>query len=156
MHDIASSAEYQYASSMCSKAKWSTISIVLYRIPFFILLVLQLDKGREWNWNVVFAPIWIEVLINTLSSCWSACCGGSTVRVDLSETGLRHPTTTGRNRRYEDDDDDDHEELEEEEENEKNDEEKGDLVAEMKCSKNNENSTTNVIESMDSLLTILN
>lgn len=94
------------------------------------------------------APIWIEVLINTLSSCWSACCGGSAVRVDLSETGLRHPTTTSRNRRYEDDDDDE-EELEEEEEDEKNDEEKGDLVEEMKCSKKNENITTNVIGSMD-------
>lgn len=72
---IARSPEFEYASIIKSIAKRNIRSSVMFRVPFLILLVLQLDGNRGWDWNIVFTPIWVEVLFQTLSSCWSACCG---------------------------------------------------------------------------------
>ena len=72
---IARSPEFEYASLIRSIAKHNIRSSVMFRVPFLILLVLQLDGNRGWDWNIVFTPIWVEVLFQTLSSCWSACCG---------------------------------------------------------------------------------
>ena len=72
---IARSPEFEYASMIRSIAKHNIRSSVMFRVPFLILLVLQLDGNRGWDWNIVFTPIWVEVLFQTLSSCWSACCG---------------------------------------------------------------------------------
>jgi len=72
---IASSPEFEYVSIIRTIAKRNIRSSVMFRVPFLILLVLQLDGNRGWDWNIVFTPIWVEVLFQTLSSCWSACCG---------------------------------------------------------------------------------
>eukprot|EP00979_Chaetoceros_neogracilis_P009033 scaffold2035_cov214-Chaetoceros_neogracile.AAC.6 len=74
---IANSPEFQHASTIDSFAKKSSFSCIMFRMPFLILLVLQLDGDRGWDWNIVFAPIWIEVLFQALSSCWTPCCGSN-------------------------------------------------------------------------------
>jgi len=76
---IANSPEFQHASTIDSFAKKSSFSCIMFRMPFLILLVLQLDGDRGWDWNIVFAPIWIEVLFQALSSCWTPCCGSKTL-----------------------------------------------------------------------------
>jgi len=76
-HAIASSPEFQHASRIESFAKKSMRSCIMFRLPFLVLLVLQLDGDRGWNWNIVFTPIWIETLFHLLSSCWTACCGNA-------------------------------------------------------------------------------
>ena len=72
---IGSSPEYEYANTIRSHAFESIIKTVLYRMPFLVLLTLQLDQDRGWNWNIVFIPIWIEVILATLTACFGTCLG---------------------------------------------------------------------------------
>eukprot|EP00557_Chaetoceros_sp_GSL56_P011581 CAMPEP_0176486458 /NCGR_PEP_ID=MMETSP0200_2-20121128/5577_1 /TAXON_ID=947934 /ORGANISM="Chaetoceros sp., Strain GSL56" /LENGTH=754 /DNA_ID=CAMNT_0017883157 /DNA_START=248 /DNA_END=2509 /DNA_ORIENTATION=- len=150
VYDIASSEEYQYASSVRSMAKWSMISIVFYRIPFLILLILQLDQQRGWNWNVVFVPIWVEVLTRALSSCWGVCCG-SVTSMDAFETGLGQTTSRNYNGNYEDDDDEDGDDEEKGEQHlhlhQRWHEETGQQLKETECKENTP--TTNVVDQTD-------
>lgn len=86
MYTVANSPEYQQAAKGRSQAIKRIISAIIFRIPFMVLLVLQLqvDVGNEmgwrWNWNIVFAPLWVEVLLYALSACFVACCAGGIVR----------------------------------------------------------------------------
>ncbi|GFH44866.1 hypothetical protein CTEN210_01340 [Chaetoceros tenuissimus] len=72
---IASSPEYEYANMIRSHAFESIIKTVVYRMPFLVILTLQLDQDRGWNWNIVFIPIWIEVILATLTACFGTCLG---------------------------------------------------------------------------------
>ena len=70
LFDIAKSSEFQYAAYRQKRAKKSILQLVLTRVPFLVLLILQLDLNKGWDWNLVFCTIWIEVCFNTLSNCF--------------------------------------------------------------------------------------
>jgi hypothetical protein len=81
LFEIAKSSEFQDAVELKKECQ-RTISRVLFtRLPFCILLVLQLDLDKGWDWNLVFCTIWIEVCLDTLSNCFTCCCSSSNARL---------------------------------------------------------------------------
>ncbi len=76
LFEVVKSQEFQHASHRQNKARQRVIKLFLTRVPFLILLILQLDLNQSWDWNLVFCTIWIEVCFNTLSNCFICCCTG--------------------------------------------------------------------------------
>lgn len=79
LFDIADSLEFKYASYAKKDAERNMTKLIFTRIPFLVLLVLQLDLDKGWDWNLVFCTIWIEVLWDTLINCFLSFCHGDVV-----------------------------------------------------------------------------
>ena len=71
---ISNSPEFLEAKKVQKFGKRSIISFITYRVPFLVLLTLKLSDDKGWDWNIVFIPIWIEVILSTLSNCFGCCC----------------------------------------------------------------------------------
>jgi len=71
LFSVGVSPEYQQAKSIQSKAFSMMISMIIFRIPFFVLLILKLDQDREWNWAIVFIPIFVEYGWCVCSNCFA-------------------------------------------------------------------------------------
>lgn len=71
---ISKSPEFLKAKQIQKSGKRLILSFLAYRVPFLVLLTLQLSSDRGWNWNIIFIPIWIEVISSTLSNCFGCCC----------------------------------------------------------------------------------
>ena len=85
LFDIAESTEFKLASFAKDDAERNMTKLIFTRIPFLVLLVLQLDQDRGWNWNLVFCPIWIEVIMETIFNCFLCCCHGEVVMPSREE-----------------------------------------------------------------------
>jgi len=70
---ISTSPEYKKLSSICSNAFSNFFSLILFRAPFLALLVIKLDENKNWNWFLVFLPIWVELTWVALISCCRCC-----------------------------------------------------------------------------------
>jgi hypothetical protein len=83
--DVRNSLEYKYAADSLHATKKRFGLYFVTRIPFLVLLVLQLDFDKGWDWNLVFCTIWYEVLSETLGNCFVCCCAGGGVSLNLEE-----------------------------------------------------------------------
>ena len=85
LFDIAESTEFKLASFAKDDAQRNLTKLIFTRMPFLVLLVLQLDQDRGWNWNLVFFTIWIEIIMETIFNCFLCCCHGQVVMPSHNE-----------------------------------------------------------------------
>ncbi len=94
MYTVANSPEYLKMTERRTEAIRNVASVLLFRSTFLVLLVLQLqldisdeDPSYRWNWNVVFIPLWVEILLYALYSCFLACCGRDLFQMKMGDVG---------------------------------------------------------------------
>jgi hypothetical protein len=77
LFDIAESYAFKVCSEQMKMLKARVVTVFLTRIPFLVLLTLQLDLDKGWDWNLVFCTVWIDVCFHTLSDCFICCCSSA-------------------------------------------------------------------------------
>ena len=65
---IERSPEYQEAVALHEDAYKSITRIIVPEIPLIVLVIVQLDMNKSWNWGLTFLPLWIALFLQ--------CCGG--------------------------------------------------------------------------------
>lgn len=73
---IINSPEYERAMKVKFRAARLIALILSIRASFFFLLVFKLDQHTNWNWFLIFTPLWLEVSLSICSNCWTCCCYG--------------------------------------------------------------------------------
>jgi hypothetical protein len=74
LHAISKSPEFKLAQTTKAVAQKQMFSIAFFHIAFLVLLVIKLDYGKDWSWQIVFTPLWIELCIKSLNNCFQAFC----------------------------------------------------------------------------------
>ena len=80
-HDeqIAQSAEYQAAIEMQWQAVRAIRNIIAIHLPTIVLLVLKADYVKNYSWWVVSIPLWIQIGLTMMKSCFTCCTAGAEV-----------------------------------------------------------------------------
>lgn len=68
------SPEYQGAMQVYFSSVLELFNLIVFAVPFVVLLVLKLDANLDASWWTVFAPIWAYLGVQLLSNCYSCCC----------------------------------------------------------------------------------
>ncbi len=97
LFDIAESTEFKYASYAKKDAERYIFKLIVTRLPFLVLLVLQLDMEKGWDWNLVFCTIWVEVIMETLTNCFICCCHGDVVMPSSSSDDIIYDDASDEN-----------------------------------------------------------
>lgn len=77
--DILQSPEFQLSQKRISESYSEVVSVV-FQAVFIGVLVPHLDiDALDWNWWLVFLPVWIRFFFLCTSSCYQICCKGPTI-----------------------------------------------------------------------------
>lgn len=87
---IASSPEYQEAKLRHEIASKSISRIVIPEIPQIILIAVQLDMNKEWNWGLVFLPLWISLFFDCCGGCYGCLCTSQLAHIEVQEAMADH------------------------------------------------------------------
>ena len=87
---IERSPEYQEAMLRHQEAYKAIQRIVLPEIPLIILVVIQLDMNKNWDWGVVFLPLWISMVIDCCGGCYGFFCTSALAHIEVQEAMAAH------------------------------------------------------------------
>mmetsp|Transcript_9085 Transcript_9085/g.12595 ORF Transcript_9085/g.12595 Transcript_9085/m.12595 type:complete len:624 (-) Transcript_9085:157-2028(-) len=62
------SPQFEAAHKVKTRARQDVIKLI-FRVVFILFLILQLDTDMEWNWWVVFVPVWLMSFCICFASC---------------------------------------------------------------------------------------
>ena len=82
---VASSPEYRAAMKSLFQSLRTARDVLLFHLPFLVLLVIKLDgdgsggdnggRGENWSWWLVFSPLWVMICLDWSRHCLGCCCG---------------------------------------------------------------------------------
>jgi len=87
---IERSPEYQEALARNEDAYKSITRIIVPEIPLIILVIVQLDMGKTWNWGLTFLPLWISLFMECCGGCYGFCCTASLAHIEVQEEMAEH------------------------------------------------------------------
>lgn len=90
LDQIERSAEYQEATIRHQEAYKSIQRIVLPEIPLIIMVIIQLDMNKNWNWGLVFIPLWISMFLECCGGCYGYFCTGALAHIEVQESMAAH------------------------------------------------------------------
>lgn len=90
LEQIERSPEYQEAVARDKDAYKSIQRIILPEIPLLILIIIQLDQSKGWNWGLVFLPLWISMFFECCGGCYGFFCLSSLAHIEAQETMAAH------------------------------------------------------------------
>mmetsp|Transcript_29195 Transcript_29195/g.53852 ORF Transcript_29195/g.53852 Transcript_29195/m.53852 type:complete len:705 (-) Transcript_29195:178-2292(-) len=87
---IERSPEYQEARARHEYATKSIHRIVLPEIPLMVLIIVQLDMNKDWNWGLTFLPLWISMLFECCGGCYGFFCTSALAHIEVQEAMADH------------------------------------------------------------------
>ena len=87
---IERSSEYQEAVARHEDAYKTITRIIVREIPLVILVLVQLDAGKDWNWGLTFLPLWISLFMECCGGCYGCCCTASLPHIEVQEEMAEH------------------------------------------------------------------
>lgn len=82
---IERSPEYQLAKNRYEQASKSMARIVIPEIPLLVLIVVQLDQNKTWNWGLTFLPLWISMFFDCCGGCYHFFCTSALAHIEVQE-----------------------------------------------------------------------
>ncbi|KAL7501209.1 hypothetical protein ACHAWT_011141 [Skeletonema menzelii] len=90
LEKIERSPEYQEALARHEDAFKTLVRIIVPEIPLLVLVILQLDMGKSWNWGLTFLPLWIALFMECCGGCYGFCCTASLAHIEVQEEMAEH------------------------------------------------------------------
>jgi len=87
---IERSPEYQEAVARHEDADKTFTRIIVPEIPLLVLVIVQLDMGKNWNWGLTFLPLWIALFMQCCGGCYGFCCEASLAHIEVQEEMAEH------------------------------------------------------------------
>ncbi|KAL7445946.1 hypothetical protein ACHAXH_009594 [Discostella pseudostelligera] len=87
---IERSPEYHEARARFDHARKSIHRIILPEIPLIILVIVQLDHNKSWNWGLTFLPLWISMFLECTGGCFGFCCTSALAKMEVQEAMANH------------------------------------------------------------------
>eukprot|EP00584_Thalassiosira_punctigera_P019363 CAMPEP_0172554260 /NCGR_PEP_ID=MMETSP1067-20121228/53828_1 /TAXON_ID=265564 ORGANISM="Thalassiosira punctigera, Strain Tpunct2005C2" /NCGR_SAMPLE_ID=MMETSP1067 /ASSEMBLY_ACC=CAM_ASM_000444 /LENGTH=702 /DNA_ID=CAMNT_0013342593 /DNA_START=109 /DNA_END=2217 /DNA_ORIENTATION=+ len=90
-HDrIERSPEYQEARARVEYASKLIHRIIIPEIPLIVLIVVQLDMNKSWNWGLTFLPLWISMFFDCGGGCYGFFCTSALAHIEVQEAMADH------------------------------------------------------------------
>ena len=87
---IERSPEYQEAKVRYEIASKSIQRIIIPEIPLLILIIVQLDYNKTWNWGITFLPLWIALVFECCGGCYGFFCTSALAHIEVQEEMEAH------------------------------------------------------------------
>ncbi|KAL7538245.1 hypothetical protein ACHAXR_008416 [Thalassiosira sp. AJA248-18] len=87
---IERSPEYQEAKAQYVYASKSMQRIILPEIPLIVLIIIQLDTNKTWNWGLTFLPLWISMFFDCCGGCYGFFCTSALAHIEVQEAMAEH------------------------------------------------------------------
>mmetsp|Transcript_14016 Transcript_14016/g.29932 ORF Transcript_14016/g.29932 Transcript_14016/m.29932 type:complete len:584 (+) Transcript_14016:144-1895(+) len=87
---IERSPEYQEASARYEYASKSIQRVIIPEIPLIILIIVQLDMNKTWNWGLTFLPLWISMFFECCGGCYGFFCTSALAHIEVQEAMADH------------------------------------------------------------------
>ncbi len=87
---IERSPEFVEARARYMHAIKSIQRIILPEVPLIILVIVQLDMNKSWNWGLTFLPLWIAMFFECAGGCFGFCCTASLAHLEVQEAMANH------------------------------------------------------------------
>jgi len=87
---IERSPEYQEALARHEDASKTFFRIMVPEIPLLVLVIVQLDMGKDWNWGLTFLPLWIALFFECCGGCYGFCCTANLAHIEVQEEMAEH------------------------------------------------------------------
>ncbi len=87
---IERSPEYQEAVARHEDAYKTITRIIVPEIPLIVLVIVQLDMNKNWNWGLTFLPLWIALFMECCGGCYGFCCTASLAHIEVQEEMAEH------------------------------------------------------------------
>ncbi len=90
LDQIERSPEYQEALSQHQASFQKIQKIILPEIPLMILVIIQLDLNKTWNWGLTFLPLWLSMFFECCGGCYGFFCTASLAHLEADEAMAAH------------------------------------------------------------------
>ena len=90
LDQIERSPEYQEARARYMEASKSLQRIFLPEIPLIVLIVVQLDLNKGWDWGLTFLPLWIAMVLECCGGCYGFFCMSALAHIEVQEQMEEH------------------------------------------------------------------
>ena len=87
---IERSPEYMEARARYMHTSKSIHRIILPELPLIILVIVQLDMDKSWNWGLTFLPLWIAMFVDCAGGCFGFCCTSALAHMEVQEAMANH------------------------------------------------------------------
>jgi len=87
---IERSLEYQEAETRRAFASKSMQRIFLPELPLLILIIVQLDYNKSWNWGLTFLPLWLALVFECCGGCYGFFCTSALAHIEVQEQMEAH------------------------------------------------------------------
>jgi len=90
LDQIERSPEYQEARARYMEASKSIQRIFLPEIPLIVMVAVQLDLNKGWNWGLTFLPLWIAMVLECCGGCYGFFCMSALAHIEVQEQMEEH------------------------------------------------------------------
>ena len=87
---IERSPEYREAKAQHQMASKSIQRIFLPDIPLIVLIIVKLDMQKDWNWGLVFLPVWLAMIFECCGGCYGFFCTSALAQIEVQEALAGH------------------------------------------------------------------
>ena len=87
---IERSPEYREAKAQHQMASKSIQRIFLPDVPLIVLTIVQLDMQKDWNWGLVFLPVWLAMIFECCGGCYGFFCTSALAHIEVQEALAGH------------------------------------------------------------------
>jgi len=87
---IERSPEYQEAKARHQYAYKSIQQIIFPDLPLMVLIIVQLDMNKGWNWGLIFLPVWIGMFFECCGGCYGFFCTSALAHIEVQEAMAEH------------------------------------------------------------------
>jgi hypothetical protein len=87
---IERSPEYQEAKARHHYAYKSIQRIIFPDLPLMVLIIVQLDMNKVWNWGLIFLPVWIAMFFDCCGGCYGFFCTSALAHMEVQEALAEH------------------------------------------------------------------
>jgi len=87
---IERSPEYQEAKARHEHASKLIQRLFIPEIPLLILIIVQLDGNKNWNWGLTFLPLWIAMFFECCGGCYGFFCTSALAHIEVQEAMADH------------------------------------------------------------------
>ena len=90
LDQIERSPEYQEARTRYMEATKAIQRIFLPEIPLIVMIAVQLDMNKGWNWGLTFLPLWIAMVLECCGGCYGFFCMSALAHIEVQEQMEEH------------------------------------------------------------------
>ncbi|KAL3816524.1 hypothetical protein ACHAXA_000815 [Cyclostephanos tholiformis] len=87
---IERSPEYQEVVARLHHAYKSIQRIFFPDLPLMVLIIVQLDMNKGWNWGLIFLPVWIAMFFDCCGGCYGFFCTSAFAHMEVQEALGEH------------------------------------------------------------------